>query len=278
LDRITSKYAGDATALDSILPPSRQSRIISSVSDPFAAAKTIGDVLNSPQPATWLFAGDSITQGSIYTRGHRDYTQLFKERLFEFTRKQDVIIHTGVSGWSITDFLPRLQDRVLRFRPDAVFLLFGTNDSVSGGDGLSRFIDAYDTAIAQLRAGGISRIVLQTSPPMHPVDPESFTRLGQYADDASRDAAKGRLRNVLSSLEAYVQATRDIARRNSLPLIDHYATWIAAKGHRGQLLDGGFHPNEYGHRLLARTLFKSLNLWDEKSWTCRLFLPADVAE
>lgn len=50
---------------------------------------------------------------------------------------------------------------------------------------------------------------------------------------------------------------------------------VEAGGCRGQLLDEDFHPNEFGHRLIAHTLFKACGMWDEASWTCRLSVPVD---
>ncbi len=41
-------------------------------------------------PLTWVFAGDSITQGIVYTHGWRGYTELFKERLWELGRWEDL--------------------------------------------------------------------------------------------------------------------------------------------------------------------------------------------
>ena len=46
----------------------------------------LGDLISRKEPVRWLFAGDSITQGARHTRGHRDYTQLFKERVGELAR------------------------------------------------------------------------------------------------------------------------------------------------------------------------------------------------
>src|SRR2546421_6398893 len=87
------------------------------------------DLLRENHPLTWLFAGDSITQGAVHTCGWRDYTQLFKERLGEVGRNEDVVINIAVGGWRVGALVARVEERILRFGPDVVFLMFGTNDA-----------------------------------------------------------------------------------------------------------------------------------------------------
>jgi hypothetical protein len=38
------------------------------------AKTTLDRLLSQPDPIRWIFAGDSITQGVVYTAGWRDYT------------------------------------------------------------------------------------------------------------------------------------------------------------------------------------------------------------
>ena len=76
-------------------------------------------------------------------------------------------------------------------------------------------------------------------------------------------------------LQEYALATVEAAKRLSIPLLDHWSAWKSAAGNMVQLLDGGFHPNEYGHRLIAETLFQCYGMWDpDGSWICRHFIPA----
>ena len=73
--------------------------------------------------------------------------------------------------------MSRLEDRVLRSHPDAVFLMFGTNDAVAGPGGIEAFERAYGEAIARMRDAGITRIVIQTTLPTMPLDAARFTHL-----------------------------------------------------------------------------------------------------
>ena len=234
----------------------------------------VGDLLGRDGPVRWLFAGDSITQGARHTRGHRDYTQLFKERLGELGRNEDIVINTAVGGWNTAALELRLNDRVLDFKPDAVFLMFGTNDAAGGSEGLEAFEERYVGILKSIQKEGL-RTVVQTTIPMLPVQVDAVVDMTDWPDPGVRDAKTRGWKQRVENLASYAQKTREVAARCQVPLVDHWEQWIEAGGCRGELLDGGFHPNEYGHRLMAHTLFKACGMWDGASWTCRLSVPVD---
>ena len=234
------------------------------------------EALESPAPVTWLFAGDSITQGAAHTRGWRDYTQLFRERLGELGRNEDLVLNTAVGGWSVAALEPRLDERILRHSPDVLFLMFGTNDAAGGADGLEAFALRYARILRLIGEAGVRRTIVQTTVPMMPVDPEEVIAMADWPDARTRQAKLSGLKQRLANIEAYVQKTREVAAACAVPLVDHWHAWVRTGGRRAQLLDGGFHPNEYGHRLIARALFRACAMWDDRSWTCRLFVPVDA--
>jgi lysophospholipase L1-like esterase len=231
--------------------------------------------LKVTEPLLWLFCGDSITQGTAHTRGYRDFSQLFKERLCEMGRNRDIIVNTAVSGWSIQALLPHVEERILRFRPEAVFLLFGTNDAARGQEGIAAYEEGYRSVLRQIRGIGARLVVVQTLPPMVALDAERALAPVRYDNEAAAAAKKRGLRMRLEFLPAFAEAARRVAAAEGALLIDHSEAWETTRQTNtvGELLDGGFHPNEYGHRLLAHTIFRALGLWSEESWTCRLFVP-----
>ena len=233
----------------------------------------LSSLLTRPAPSTWLFAGDSITQGAVHTRGWRDYTQLFRERLGEMVRNDDVVINSAVGGWGVESLAGRLEERVLRFRPDALFTMFGTNDAAQGAEYLPSYEEQYAKVIETARSAGIGTVVVQTTVPMWPIDAERVIELARYEGEELEAAKLRGFRMRLEHMAEYVGATREVAGRMRVPLIDHWAAWDAVGSGYGQLLDGRFHPNEYGHRLIAHTIFGACGMWDERSWTCRLFVP-----
>ncbi|MEU1724537.1 SGNH/GDSL hydrolase family protein [Nonomuraea sp. NPDC005692] len=186
----------------------------------------------------WLFTGDSVTQGALHTFGWRDYTQLFAERVrFELNRPSDVVINTGVSGQKVSQL--DVENAVLRHRPDVVVLMFGLNDCVAGPAGLPAFGRDYAAVVSRVREAG-AKVVLQTPNRA----PESgWADLSAYAE-------------VVRSLDADV-------------LVDHHAAWDGGEHWMGS----GCHPNEYGHRALARNLLRALDLWEPVGVSGSLFIP-----
>lgn len=208
----------------------------------------IAELLKREQPVTWVLTGDSITHGAQHTYGARDYAEHFSERVrWELRRMRDAVIKTGISGWTIAGFLPDIEWSCLRHRPEAVSLNFGMNDCRGGKDGVAGFRKDYREVVARLRAAGAA-IVLHTPN-------------GVLPSDELRTA----------NLPAYVNAIRDIARDEGCVLVDHWAAW--QNGLISYWLSDAAHPSDLGHRVMAHVMFKELGMWDEKSETCRLFVP-----
>lgn len=217
--------------------------------------KAIRALLERAEPVRWVFAGDSITHGAAHTVGWRDYTELFSERVrWELGRMRDVVIKTGISGWTIADLAADLDWNVLQFNPECVSLMFGLNDSMHGEAGLEQFVTTYVETIARIRERTGAAVLLHTPNWLLPTDrPERVQWVPAYRDAVVR-----------------------IAETTGAPCIDHFAIWTEAEPSGGMhhWLAHGCHPNEYGHRVLAHTMFRALDIWDETSWTCQLNVPS----
>lgn len=201
-------------------------------------------------PVVWLFTGDSVTQGAVHTFGWRDYSQLFAERVrYEMRRTRDAVINTAISGRRITDLAADLDWSVLRHRPDVISLMFGLNDCPKGEAGLDEFQRTYRQVLDQL--SGTPLLI--------------HTPNRVLATDSSRR----------ENLPAYVDTVRTLAKEFDAILVDHHADWaqIEADNNLDHWIGHGCHPNEYGHRAMARTLFRELGIWDANSHTGRLLIP-----
>src|SRR4051794_7915004 len=98
-------------------------------------AERLREILSGP-PVTWVFLGDSITQGVAHTRGRRGYVEHFAERVRgELGRRGDAVVNSGVSAATTEDLLPEFHWRAGRFAPDVVFVMFGAHDILAGGGG-----------------------------------------------------------------------------------------------------------------------------------------------
>jgi len=210
--------------------------------------------LHETTPITWVFTGDSITHGALYTEGWRSFPEHFAERVrWELRRLQDVVINTGVFGEGSAGLLASLEARVLRFRPEVVLILIGMNDAVSGIAGRSQFRENLYEIVGRMREAETIP-VLQT--------PNTVFEL-----NARR----------WHDLPAYVEIIREVARETTSALVDHWQHWQEAKPDPAQLLewlqDHSIHPNVYGHREMARHLCGAFGIFDAASLTCRLAVP-----
>ena len=213
----------------------------------------IRDRLQAEQPNVWLFYGDSITHGALHTNGHRDYPELFEERVrFELGRRMDIIINTAISGNNTNALLDSFDWRVARFQPHVVFIMIGMNDCNQGCNiTVEQFKQNLHTIKEKLDTIG-AMPVLQTT---CPILPGSTPGREPYFDD-------------------YMDAVRRAAEQLDVPLVDHTAYWREQSDRLYYWMSNAFHPNEYGHRAFARTLFRDLGIDDpESSKTCQLFIP-----
>jgi lysophospholipase L1-like esterase len=213
-------------------------------------------LLTQPKPVTWLFTGDSVTQGALHTSGCRSYPEHFAERVrWELSRLRDIIINSAVSGGTTGALLKDLEWRIFQFKPHVTSLMMGVNDCVAGPSGRDDFrqnLNKLAEAIEEHR----SLPLLHTPNLIH------------YPDAERR-----------KDLPAYVEIIREVAKQRRILVVDHYSHWLekvnSAKD-RDDLLyllhDGSIHPNQYGHRELANLLFQKLGIYDPASRTCRLFV------
>jgi len=218
-----------------------------------SSLQIIKELIGAPEPIRWVFAGDSITHGALHTFGWRDYTELFAERVrWELQRMRDVVIKTGVSGWRVPDLMGDLNWSVLQHRPDVLSIALGMNDCAAGGDAVAAFAlglkQIVNDALAHLPE---MVIILHTPPRILPLD-------------------------VLRSphLAEYVAAIREVASESGAVLVDHYQAW-AAEEQNGKLaywLSDAIHPNEIGHRAMARLLLRELSLWGDEGVTSKLLI------
>jgi acyl-CoA thioesterase-1 len=216
-------------------------------------------LLDRKEPVRWVFNGDSVTHGAAHTIGWRDYTELFSERVrWELGRSRDIVIKSAISGWTIHDLRDDLEWNTVQFNPDCVSLMFGLNDCLQGSAGLDRFIATYVEVITLIRERVNAEVLIHTPNWM------------LTTDRAER----------IQWLPEYREAILTVADSTGVACIDHYPLWVKAEpnGDMHHWIAHGCHPNEYGHRMLAHTMFRAIGIWDRSSWTCQLTVPGIGAE
>lgn len=192
------------------------------------------DVLRTPPAAgvapkkTVVCFGDSIT--------HLGYPQLIAEQLGV------TVINAGVSGNTTRAGLARMEKDVLAHHPDAVTILFGTNDSVLDQPKTYKVAPAqYETNLTEMvtrcRQAG-ARVVLATLPPI--VREPYFKRHPQANYDA-----EGGLDRVLADYQTIAQR---VGRTLGVPVVDLHST--LAKDWPQHTRDG-VHPDAEMSRQIA---------------------------
>lgn len=190
--------------------------------------------------ATWVFAGDSITQGVFHTHGARSWVELVHERIrWELDRLQDIVVNSGVSGWRVPQVSAAFDHLIGRFAPDVVSISLGTNDANAGGEGLDDFRRGL-TELVHRSADLGARIVLHT-----PVLTTSDAPV-----------------NRRTYLPAYADQVRAVAKDQSVVLVDHEAHWTDHFNGAAPIpwMDDHSHPNAVGHRHMANTTLRTLGL------------------
>lgn len=218
-----------------------------------SGADDVPALLAGDRPLRWVFTGDSITHGAFHTAGERDYVQHVEERLrWELGRRRDHVIRTAISGRRVVDLEEDLDWSVIDYRPDVVSLMFGLNDCATDQPDPAAFAGAYRRVIDRLRGSG-AVLVLHT--PNRLLSTETPERR--------------------ANLPVYVDAIRSLAAETDVLLVDHYADWAEADAHDAveYWIDHGCHPNAAGHRVLARSLLRALDLWDPSSPVGRYYIP-----
>ena len=138
-------------------------------------------------PILWVFLGDSITHGALHTFGWRDYTEIFAERVrFELGRQGDLVLNAAYSGYTAPRLASELDHRCLRFRPQVVSIMIGTNDAKAGPAGLTEFETTLTDMVRRVQTEIGAHIILQTPPPIDTRNAPERESLPRYAEAMRR--------------------------------------------------------------------------------------------
>lgn len=219
------------------------------------------------EPIRIITLGDSITKG---VRKGVKPEETFSALLEKTLRQQGLqvnVVNAGVGGETTVGALKRLAKDVVEKTPHVVAIMYGTNDSyvdpgkkdvrVSAAD----FKSNFTIILEQLEKAGIQAVVM-TEP--------------AYAENGPKN---GLGEDCNLRLSDYMKVCRTLARERKLPLVDHFAHWLAYR-EKGVKLQpwttDGYHPSPLGHEdmahrivqvvlPLAQRLADKLSAWDERS-------------
>jgi lysophospholipase L1-like esterase len=209
---------------------------------------------------TIIAFGDSIT--APRNEGGKDltvYADILRSELPKYGITGQVL-NKGIGGHTTKDAMARFDGDVLDQNPNLVIFMFGMNDSAvdnwksppATGPRVSmeEFVANLTTMIRTLRAKGAEVIVVTPNPRQWGAE---YVKLyGKSPYDVNDPMGFNHLHT------GYVQAVRDLAVREAVPMIDLYAMCLAYHATLGNtmndLFTDGVHLNDKGQCLLAEAL------------------------
>lgn len=228
------------------------------------------DNLKGESPVAVAFLGDSVTQGcfadQINSDGYLDTT--FDAENAYHTKFRKIfnllypnvplnIINAGISGGNAVEGLERLERDVLRFNPDLCVVCFGLNDSVltEPADMFEKYQASLDEIFKKLKERDIEVIFMTPNMMCTKVCGNVSEVLKGAAETCSKVQTEGRL-------DMFINAARDVAKRNNVPICDCYAKWklMSEKGvNTNDLLEGPVnHPNNKINWMFAYSLVETI--------------------
>ena len=196
-----------------------------------------------------IFFGDSITEAGIKPGG-------YISRMDSMTAAQGLsdryeLMGSGISGNKVYDLFLRMEDDVLKKEPAIVVIYIGVNDvwhKRTGGTGTDadKFERFYSAIVKKLKEKNI--LVVLCTPAV----------IGERTDFSNEQDG---------DLNKYSNIIRDIAAKNSLPLValrkaflDYNLKNNTANKESGILTTDRVHLNAKGNQLVADEIWKVLQV------------------
>lgn len=173
---------------------------------------------------TILFLGDSLTEGLGVTKDEA-FPKLVKILIQKELKKDISIINAGVSGSTTSDGLDRLK-WYLKKKPSIVFLALGANDGLRGLD-IKQSQKNLEEIIKYAQESGAKVLLagMLIPPNYGPEYSENFRKM--------------------------YEEIKDKYKLKSMPfLLDQVA------GNKNLNQSDGIHPNEQGHKTIAKNVFE----------------------
>lgn len=226
----------------------------------------ICSLLKSEKPATYLFMGDSITHG-IVTQGYDNVPQMFAKYLDELGRTDDIVLNTGVSNATIATTLDQIEPRLMRYDPDVVLIMLGTNDVSYNGENtvtngtaargaitVQQFKDRYKELVRKVHENNADTSIVLRVPSEMIVDQahsgyeEKFASIYDVADEM-KEEIPGLNITVVDHRKEWLDY-RENVRNDNISMTEKY----------GWLVDI-VHPNGRGNLSMFQQIIKELGLY-----------------
>jgi acyl-CoA thioesterase I len=214
---------------------------------------------------TIVVYGDSIARGVIYDEEKQKHSLLL-ESFTNLLRNhlKGVVYNAAKFGSTIVEGLLRLQDDVLKRKPDIVLIEFGGNDcdyhwdriveNPSGGfqpnTNCSTFYDLLSGLVKKLDSMKIVPVLVS----LPPLDPDKYFRwISHNSDQAGKNILQfiGNVSHIYSWHERYNAAILRVAEETKTRLIDIRSAFLQKDDYTKLICMDGIHPNKEGHKVIA---------------------------
>ena len=227
--------------------------------------ETVNDTLEPKDRYTIVVYGDSIARGVIYDEEKQkhsllleSFTNLLRDRL------KGVVYNAAKFGSTIVEGLLRLQDDVLKRKPDIVLIEFGGNDCDFQWDEIadnplgefhpntecSAFYELLRGLVEKLRTMNIVPVLVS----LPPLDPDKYFRwISHNSDRAGKNILRfiGNVSHIYSWHERYNAAILRVAEETKTRLIDIRSAFLQKDDYTKLICKDGIHPNKEGHKVIA---------------------------
>jgi lysophospholipase L1-like esterase len=197
-----------------------------------------------------VFFGDSITAAGAKPGGY--IMKMDSMLVLQGKAEQYELMGAGVSGNKVYDLYLRMEEDVLAKEPDIVVIYIGVNDvwhkRTSGtGTDPDKFEKFYQAIISKLKAKNIN--VILCTPAM----------IGEKTDSSNP---------LDGDLNEYSKIIRNIAQKNSLPVVDLRRAFLDYGLKNNQenktkdiLTNDGVHLNAKGNQFVADEMWKVIQAY-----------------
>lgn len=202
--------------------------------------------------------GDSNTQGANWLENQYDNKNKWTNLLKSNVQK---VINSGVGGDTTNQGMERFEQDVLKYKPDKVLVMFGTNDAVMlkpNQPQVSKelFKKNMQYFIDNIKAAGAEPILMTTLPIIEgSKDKFYYSRHDQSLyPNGSREWHN-----------SYNDIVRELAKENKVDLIDNWKVFIDNSGNTDRDLiesdyidPSGTHLSENGSKLIYKNILSNL--------------------
>lgn len=206
--------------------------------------------LKAEEKAGFVAFGDSNTSGSYFDSQFKDY--LGKKWTDQVAAVYGAgleweVYNAGFSGNTTKQGLKRFKDEVLQVKPQSATIMFGINDSLlyRGQPQVSKeeFRTNLEFMIHQLKLRSVN-IVLMTNPAVV----EQIYYASELKKGRNVAASYEKLDGVRSWINEYNDIIREVAEKDSLPLVDTYNLLVETAGGAtdDKLIESGLLDDETG--------------------------------